>query len=257
MTETEASNEKAPVDTEDGSKKVNKAPDTVSERGKGNSLTTPSAVTSEDPPAETETRNAQKSKRGQRKQRASRGKKNTEAAVSKTGETAPEKGGEAVAPGSDEKKVGGSSGGNNRRKKRNTKTKGKTSEGKTESIDHNSTMVRPSLRILIGSAADKMYIKPLKQEDVVIVPEMFGKEGDLTIYEKLVSEVKDLQNNKVKAPWHRGSHMIVGNAKKSITFQEIVDKLCEYFDVQKNSIFTQMNWYQDSKDWKGFQHGPP
>lgn len=138
------------------------------------------------------------------------------------------------------------------------KGRGKNAGRNTESFDPKSTMVRPALRVQIGSAADKQYAKRLKSDDVVIVPEMFGKEEDVSIYEKLVSEIKQLQTDKFEGaeltPWHQGAHMIVQDPKESKTFQEIVDKLCEYFHVKKDSIYCRLNWYQNSKDWKPFHH---
>ena len=59
--------------------------------------------------------------------------------------------------------------------------------------DPASTLVRPDLRIQIGSPTLETYNKPLKHDDVVIVPELFGKEDDWSIYYKLVDELRELQ----------------------------------------------------------------
>mmetsp|Transcript_2636 Transcript_2636/g.7513 ORF Transcript_2636/g.7513 Transcript_2636/m.7513 type:complete len:264 (-) Transcript_2636:168-959(-) len=87
---------------------------------------------------------------------------------------------------------------------------------------------------------------------------MFGKEEDMSIYDRLVEEIKQLQNDNVEGAewtsWHQGTHMIAKDAQGSKTFQEITDKLCEYFHVKKETTFTRLNWYKDSKDWKPFHH---
>ena len=128
----------------------------------------------------------------------------------------------------------------------------------TESFDPASSLVRPSLRVNVAPGSAKSYGKPLKHDDVIIVPELFGAEGDLSVFDKLVEEISQLQKDEVKGaewtPWHQGAHMIAKDPKGSKTFQEVVDKLCEYFHVKKDTIFTRLNWYKDSKDWKPFHH---
>ena len=47
----------------------------------------------------------------------------------------------------------------------------------TESFDPNSTIIRPSMRIIIGPKKQK-YKKPTKHDDVIIVPEFFCEESD-------------------------------------------------------------------------------
>jgi hypothetical protein len=114
--------------------------------------------------------------------------------------------------------------------------------------------VRPTLRIRIGSATDKLYRKRFMRDDVVIVPELFGKEDDLSMYETLLTEIKDLPHEKVDATWHQGCHVVVVDPTDSTTFQKVIETLCEYFSIKKDSISTRLNWYQDSKDWKPFEN---
>jgi hypothetical protein len=128
----------------------------------------------------------------------------------------------------------------------------------TESFDPASTLVRPALRVQVGSPVSPTYPRPLKHDDVVIVPELFGREDDKGIYYKLVEEMTELQRSNVKGSewisWHEGAHLIVKNPKGSKTFNEIIEKLCEYFRIKKQSIGTRFNWYTDSTDWKPFHH---
>lgn len=155
----------------------------------------------------------------------------------------------------------------------------------TESFHAESTFVRPDLRVQIGSPRIETYNKTLKHDDVVIVPELFGEEDDLSLYYQLVKEMRDAQekekegktenqgsNNEGKKvggrgrggrgggggnsksewiPWHEGCHLISKKPDDSPTYQSIVKRLCEYFDIDTNkSVGTRFNWYRDSNDWK-------
>jgi hypothetical protein len=127
----------------------------------------------------------------------------------------------------------------------------------TESFDPSSTLVRPDIRVhVVGSYTSKF--PKLKHDDVVIIPELFGKQDDWTLYYKLVEEMTDLQKNNKKGsewiPWHEGAHLIIKNPEGSSTFEKVIDTLCEYFSIRKSSIGTRFNWYKDSADWKPFHH---
>ena len=128
----------------------------------------------------------------------------------------------------------------------------------TESFDPASTLVRPAMRVLVGSSSLKTYNRVLKHDDVVMVPELFGPEDDWSLYYKLVDEMRDLQQKGERrsewVAWHEGAHLITQNPKGSETFNMIIDRLCEYFNIKRQSIGTRFNWYRDSSDWKPFHH---
>ena len=67
----------------------------------------------------------------------------------------------------------------------------------TESFDPASTLVRPDMRIVIGPNREVLN-KPLKHDDVVVVPEFFCAEDDWSIYYDLVKEMREAQNEKVQ-----------------------------------------------------------
>jgi hypothetical protein len=85
--------------------------------------------------------------------------------------------------------------GNDPTKRITKKASGRGKGRNTESFDPASTLVRPDLRIQIGSPALKSYKKPLKHDDVVIVPELFGQEDDWDLYYKLVEEMRCIQSD--------------------------------------------------------------
>jgi hypothetical protein len=129
----------------------------------------------------------------------------------------------------------------------------------TESFDPASTLVRPDLRIHVGSNRSRAFDRPLKHDDVVIVPELFGQEDDWALYYKLVEEMRDIQSKGESKgsewiSWHEGAHLISKNPTESKTFNMVIDRLCEYFNIKKQSIGTRFNWYRDSSDWKPFHH---
>lgn len=126
----------------------------------------------------------------------------------------------------------------------------------TESFDPASTLVRPDLRVHVGSSTSEL--PKLKHDDVVIVPEFFGRQDDWSLYYKLVEEMTDLQSKQQKGSewisWHEGAHLISKNPQGSPTFEMIIDRLCKYFSIRKTSVGTRFNWYKDSADWKPFHH---
>lgn len=128
----------------------------------------------------------------------------------------------------------------------------------TESFDPASTLVRPAMRVVVGNPSAPKFNKTLKHDDVVIVPELFGPEDNWDIYYKLVKEITELQESQVKnadfISWHEGAHLICKNPEKSQTFQDIISKLCDYFNIDSSSAGTRFNWYKDSSDWKPFHH---
>ena len=131
----------------------------------------------------------------------------------------------------------------------------------TESFDPRSTLVRPSMRIVVGPNKP-VYDKPLKHDDVVIVPEFFCKEDDWALYYKLVEEMREVQNAESNPDkkgsewisWHEGAHLISKNPKGSSTYNEIQAKISKYFEIENDKVGTRFNWYRDSSDWKPFHH---
>ena len=80
--------------------------------------------------------------------------------------------------------------------KKDTKVKVQKAKGggrNTESFDPASTLVRPSMRIVVGPNR-AVFDKPIKHDDVIIVPEFFCKEDDWDLYYSLVEEMRAVQD---------------------------------------------------------------
>ena len=127
----------------------------------------------------------------------------------------------------------------------------------TESFDPKSTLVRPEMRIIIGPNRETYVDKgkggpstrPIKHDDVIIVPEFFCKEDDWSLYYTLIEEMRAAQaDGKPKAdwkPWAEGAHLITDNPTHSKTYQMIQRKISTYFGINNEKVGTRFNWYTD------------
>lgn len=124
----------------------------------------------------------------------------------------------------------------------------------TESFDPASTIVRPAMRILVGSAKG-LGEQVLKHDDVIIVPNFFCEEDDWALYNTLVHEMRAAQAQGIQQSewisWHEGAHLISKNPQ-SETYRKLVQRMSDYFHV--SSAGTRLNWYNDVDDWKPFHH---
>ncbi|KDO30740.1 hypothetical protein SPRG_04641 [Saprolegnia parasitica CBS 223.65] len=127
----------------------------------------------------------------------------------------------------------------------------------TESFDPASTLVRPAMRIIVGPKKP-VFDKPLKHDDVVVVPDFFCAEDDWSIYYKLIEEMRAAQSSGAAKsewiPWAEGCHLISQNPTGSPTYEMVLRRASEYFNMKAGSQGTRFNWYRDSSDWKPFHH---
>ena len=105
----------------------------------------------------------------------------------------------------------------------------------------------------------KHYPRPCKHDDVIIVPNFACEADDWSIYYKLVEEMRALQDEGQKRSewiaWHEGCHLISQNPKNCPTYEAILQKMCDYFKIDKTlKLRTRFNWYRDSSDWKPFHN---
>ena len=136
---------------------------------------------------------------------------------------------------------------------------GETLYRKTGAYNNNQmTYVRPGMRIIHGPTNVDRYPRPFKHDDVIIVPGFGCDENDLTMYYKLVEEIRALSEKQKSAKWvawNEGCHLISKNPKNCPTYEAILKKMMNYFMIDKVEKFsTRFNWYRDSSDWKPFHN---
>lgn len=134
---------------------------------------------------------------------------------------------------------------NKRRKKKNT-----------ESF---KPVHKPSdMRIRYCHANQDKYPYNYYSNEIILVNNLFCDENDLTIYHKLLQEIKDsgLEPDKLWKLWHGDTHLIVDDKKvwKNYcpTFNMVINKIKEYFNMDIQA--TRFNLYKDSSQWKPYHH---
>jgi hypothetical protein len=115
----------------------------------------------------------------------------------------------------------------------------------------------PDMRVIVENGGEK-YPRKHRTNDIIVVNNLFCDKDDLTIYNKLLKEIKDsgLDNDKLWKLWHGDTHLIVDdkmNWKQSCpTFKWVIEKVKNYFDLDVKA--TRFNLYEDSLQWKPFHH---
>ena len=109
------------------------------------------------------------------------------------------------------------------------------------------------MTIMVGDGKKQFYGNQIKSQDVIVIPNLFCEEEDLTIYNKILEEI---QQENVWKLWHGDTHMIADDKtdwkKECPTFQMVLDRIAEYFKMDIKA--TRLNWYRDSKEWKPYHH---
>lgn len=114
------------------------------------------------------------------------------------------------------------------------------------------------MRILAAQPGIKRYNKEYTSRDVLVVSDLYCQPDDLTLYDKLLAEIKNsgVDEDKLWQSWHNDSHVIADDKRRwkdaCPTFHMVLDKLADYFDMKIEA--TRFNWYRDSTEWKPFHH---
>jgi hypothetical protein len=114
------------------------------------------------------------------------------------------------------------------------------------------------MTVCVGDPNQVHYNKEIKSRDVIIVPNLFCYENDLSIYNKLLEEIKEsgVEEKGVWKLWHGDSHLIADDhlnwKSKCPTFNMVVERLTKYFNMDVKA--TRFNWYRDSNEWKPYHH---
>jgi len=127
----------------------------------------------------------------------------------------------------------------------------------TETFDPNYSPADMRILFEISRDTDTMRQRRVVQsKDVVVVPDLFCKEDDLSIHDRLLEEMENcgIDSDKLWKLWHGDSHMIADDStkfkEKCPTFMSILDKIREYFGMDIKA--TRFNLYRDDKDWKPY-----
>ena len=99
----------------------------------------------------------------------------------------------------------------------------------------------PDVRIRFGNPKLREFDQPIRPEDVVVVPALFGDEPNRTHYNNLMTEIKDVLaqegrslDKELSRPGNQ--FVVVKRSRQSDTCNMVVDRVCEYFRVSKGNI---------------------
>ncbi len=113
------------------------------------------------------------------------------------------------------------------------------------------------MRVLFEYGKPKTEIN-MQVNDVVIVPDLFCKPDDMTLYNNLLKEIfaTKFDKQELVKPWHGDTHLIVDDhfdwKKYCPTFNKIIEKIADYFNMDIKA--TRCNWMQLDTDWKPYHH---
>ncbi len=102
------------------------------------------------------------------------------------------------------------------------------------------------MRLLVAHPGLKKFNREYTSRDVLMVMDLFCEPEDLTIYDKLLAEIKNcgVDEDILWQSWHGDSHVIADDKKRwkeaCPTFHWVVDKLADYFDMDIKA--TRLNW---------------
>lgn len=125
----------------------------------------------------------------------------------------------------------------------------------TESFEPNYSPA--DMRVLVEVSGEKKKSRlSLQSKDVIVVPDLFCKEEDWTIHNRLLEEMDNcgVDSDKLWKLWHGDSHLIADDhmnfKDKCPTFLKVLDRIRDYFGMDIKA--TRFNLYRDDKDWKPF-----
>lgn len=123
--------------------------------------------------------------------------------------------------------------------------------------DPASTLVRPAMRIVVGSPGASCC-PPLTSDDVFAVADFACGAGDLTLYRRIVAELCQAEASGVKgcrwASWKDGCHLISKGPEHSPTYCLLLQRIKSYFGIVDDAAYVRFLWYKDGADWKPLHH---
>lgn len=143
---------------------------------------------------------------------------------------------------------------NNQNNNQNSKPKRHHKKKNTQSFEPSH---KPrDMTIRIADTTMETYNKEINTRDVIIAQNLFCQVNDLTIYNKLLEEIKQSgkEEKGLWKEWHGDTHLIADdhiNWKNDCpTFNMIIDKLAKFFKMDVKA--TRLNYFKDSSQWKPY-----
>ena len=104
-------------------------------------------------------------------------------------------------------------------------------------------MPPPALAIQFGSAVHSVYTRPVRQDQLVVAPSLFGSELNVTTFHDLRDELEGvMRETRNEASWSFETVDTVvtlpgrGLTAKSGTVRDVVCRICEYFSIDAGSV---------------------
>lgn len=117
---------------------------------------------------------------------------------------------------------------------------------------------RPDLRVQFGNPTLMKYNRPLRHDDIVMVPSLFGSEEDRDTYSHLMDDISALQQRGVeRARWvasRTNNYLVCEDVLQSPTIQKIVAKVSEYFYLREESIMVKLEMFRNGGDYQTPEH---
>eukprot|EP00758_Cryptobia_borreli_P004542 Tbor_TRINITY_DN4443_c0_g1::TRINITY_DN4443_c0_g1_i1::g.7898::m.7898 len=116
----------------------------------------------------------------------------------------------------------------------------------------------PSMRLICDISSEKYGGTPISVRDITYCPCIFNKEGDSTIYSRLMEEIEAYKptGDPLLKSWHGDTHWIADDSaewkKECSVFNSVVDRITQFFGMKVNA--TRLNMYKDTSEWKPFHH---
>lgn len=96
---------------------------------------------------------------------------------------------------------------------------------------------RRDIRLALGNASSETYDGVLRHHDVVLVPNMFGSEFNMTYYSDLMEQMLAKANEEL-----RKEFILVENPTGAKAVNRISDRICSYFGIEKVTATVTMTW---------------
>eukprot|EP00127_Corallochytrium_limacisporum_P007255 Clim_evm11s245 gene=Clim_evmTU11s245 len=115
----------------------------------------------------------------------------------------------------------------------------------------------PDMRVRVATTKEEFKSLGLTENDVVYVPNYFGKPADRDVYKNLLDEVKAATEGSTKDVWtfwHGDSHLIADdhiNWKNACpTFKGLIDRMQDLTGMETKA--SRFNWYKEKNEWKPY-----